>query len=32
LRDNQWSPQQICGALNHEDCTKVSYESLYRHI
>ena len=32
LRDNHWSPQQICGALNHEDGTKVSYESLYRHI
>ena len=30
LRDNQWSLQQICGALNHEDGTKVSYESLYR--
>ena len=30
LRNNQWSPQQICGALNHEDGTKVSYESLYR--
>lgn len=32
LRDNQWSPDQICGALNHEDGTKVSHESLYRHI
>lgn len=32
LRDNQWSPEQICGALNHEDGTKVSHESLYRHI
>ena len=30
LRNNQCSPQQICGALNHEDSTKVSYESLYR--
>ena len=30
LRNNQWSPQQICGALNHEDGTKVSCESLYR--
>ena len=30
LRDNQWSLQQICGALNHEDGTKVSCESLYR--
>ena len=25
LRDNQWSTQQICGALNHKDGTKVSY-------
>jgi len=32
LRGNQWSPEQICGALNHEDGTKVSHESLYRHI
>ncbi|MBT4888344.1 MAG: IS30 family transposase [Rhodospirillales bacterium] len=32
LRDNQWSPEQICGALNLEDSTKVSHESLYRHI
>ena len=32
LRDSQWSPEQICGALNHEDGTKVSHESLYRHI
>ena len=32
LCDNQWSPEQICGALNHEDGTKVSHESLYRHI
>ena len=31
LRDNQWSSQQICGALNHDDSTKVSYETLYRH-
>ena len=30
LRNKQQSPQQICGALNHEDSTKVSYESLYR--
>ena len=22
LRNNQWSPQQICGALNHEDGAK----------
>ena len=32
LHKNQWSPEQICGALNHEDGTKVSHESLYRHI
>ena len=32
LLDNQWSPEQISGALNREDGTKVSYESLYRHI
>jgi IS30 family transposase len=32
LCDNQWSPEQISGALNREDGTKVSYESLYRHI
>ena len=32
LCDNQWSPEQICGVLNHEDGTKVSHESLYRHI
>ena len=32
LRNNQWSPQQICGALNHEDGTKVSYKRLYWHI
>ena len=32
LHENQWSPEQICGALNHEDGTKVSHESLYRHI
>ena len=32
LRNNQCSPQQICGALNHEDGTKVSYKSLYWHI
>jgi IS30 family transposase len=32
LRDYQWSPEQICGALNHADGTKVSHESLYRHI
>ena len=32
LRNNQWSPQQIYGALNHEDRTKVSYGSRYRHI
>jgi len=25
LRDNQWSTQQICGALNYKDGTKVSY-------
>jgi IS30 family transposase len=28
----QWSPEQICGALFHEDGTKVSHESIYRHI
>ena len=32
LYDRQWSPEQICGALNHEDGTKVSHESLYRYI
>ena len=32
LCDNQWSPEQISGALNRVDGTKVSYESLYRHI
>jgi IS30 family transposase len=32
LRAYQWSPEQICGAINHEDGTKVSHESLYRHI
>ena len=32
LCDRQWSPEQICGALNYEDGTKVSHESLYRHI
>ena len=32
LHENQWSPEQIRGALNHEDGTKVSHESLYRHI
>ena len=32
LLDNQWSPEQISDALNREDGTKVSYESLYRHI
>jgi len=32
LIDYQWSPEQICGALYHEDCTKVSHESIYRHI
>lgn len=32
LRDYQWSPEQICGALYHEDGTKVSHESIYRHI
>ena len=32
LHENQWSPEQIFGALNHEDGTKVSHESLYRHI
>jgi transposase, IS30 family len=32
LCDGQWSPEQICGALKHEDGTEVSHESLYRHI
>ena len=32
LCDKQWSPEQICGALKREDGTKVSHESLYRHI
>ncbi len=32
LRAYQWSPEQICGAINIEDRTKVSHESLYRHI
>jgi len=32
LRKYQWSPEQICGALNLDDGTKVSHESLYRHI
>ena len=32
LLDNQWSTQQICGALNHEGGKKISYESHYRHI
>jgi transposase, IS30 family len=32
LTKSQWSPEQICRALHHEDATKVSHESLYRHI
>lgn len=28
----QWSPEQISGALKREDGTKISHESLYRHI
>jgi IS30 family transposase len=32
LTDFQWSPEQICGALQHEDGTKLSHESIYRHI
>ncbi|MCK4945024.1 MAG: IS30 family transposase [Alphaproteobacteria bacterium] len=32
LTARQWSPEQICGALFHEDGTKVSHESIYRHI
>jgi transposase, IS30 family len=32
LTAHQWSPQQICGKLLREDGTKVSHESLYRHI
>ena len=32
LLDYQWSPEQICGALYNEDGTKVSHESIYRHI
>jgi IS30 family transposase len=32
LRQKQWSPQQISGRLAHEDGTKVSHESIYRHI
>lgn len=32
LTEYQWSPEQISGALYHEDGTKVSHESIYRHI
>jgi transposase, IS30 family len=32
LVEHQWSPQQICGKLLREDGTRVSHESLYRHI
>jgi IS30 family transposase len=32
LTAHQWSPEQISGALKHEDGTKVSHESIYRHI
>ena len=32
LIGQQWSPQQISGKLRLEDGTKVSHESLYRHI
>ena len=32
LSARQWSPEQISGALMHEDATKLSHESLYRHI
>lgn len=32
LTSHQWSPEQICGALKHECSTKVSHESIYRHI
>jgi len=32
LTDFQWSPEQISGAIKHEDGTEVSHESIYRHI
>ena len=32
LTAHQWSPEQICGALKLEDGTKLSHESIYRHI
>lgn len=32
LTEHQWSPEQISGALEREDGTKVSHESIYRHI
>jgi IS30 family transposase len=32
LTAEQWSPEQISGALQRKDGTKVSHESIYRHI
>ncbi len=32
LTQYQWSPQQISGALLREDGTKISHETIYRHI
>lgn len=32
MRDNQWSPEQICGRLAMEQGIKLSYNTIYRAI